>query len=112
MLGAAFAGLGGALFAALIGSIFASSMILDVSFRVVALIIIGGMGSIPGVIIGAVVLIGLPELLREVSDYRLLFYGILLIVMMLAKPEGILPSKTTLRELHHEADAATPTTRI
>jgi branched-chain amino acid transport system permease protein len=104
MLGAAFAGLGGAIFAVLIGSIFASSMQLYVSINVVALIIVGGMGSIPGVIVGAIVLIGLPELLREVSEYRFLFYGAALIIMMLAKPEGLWPSTITLRELQH-ADA-------
>jgi branched-chain amino acid transport system permease protein len=104
ILGAAFAGLGGAIFTVLIGSIFASSMVLNVSLFVVALIIVGGMGSIPGVIVGAIVLIGLPELLREVSEFRLLFYGLTLIVMMLAKPEGLWPSQATKRELHH-ADA-------
>ena len=104
MLGAAFAGLGGAIFATLIGSIFASSMQFIVSINVVALIVVGGMGSIPGVIVGAIALIGLPELLREVSEFRYLFYGAALIVMMIAKPEGLWPSKAAKRELHH-ADA-------
>jgi branched-chain amino acid transport system permease protein len=102
MLGAAFAGLGGAIFSVLVGSIFASSMQLLVSINVVALIVVGGMGSIPGVIVGAIALIGLPELLREVSEYRYLIYGTVLIVMMLAKPEGLWPSQATQRELHHE----------
>ncbi len=93
MLGAAFAGLGGAIFATLIGSIFATSMQLLVSINVVALIVVGGMGSIPGVIVGAIALIGLPELLREVSEFRFLFYGLALIIMMLARPEGLWPSK-------------------
>ena len=101
MLGAAFAGLGGAIFTVLIGSIFASSMRLDVSIYVVALIIVGGMGSIPGVIVGAITLIGLPELLREVSEFRLLFYGFTLIAIMLARPEGLWPSQAAKRELHH-----------
>lgn len=101
MLGAAFAGLGGAIFTVLIGSIFASSMQLLVSINVVALIIVGGMGSIPGVIVGAIALIGLPELLREVSEFRYLIYGLTLIVMMLAKPEGLWPSQATKRELQH-----------
>ena len=52
MLGAAFAGLSGAIFAGLVGSIFASSIQLFVSINVVALIIVGGMGSIPGVVVG------------------------------------------------------------
>jgi branched-chain amino acid transport system permease protein len=108
MLGAAMAGLGGAIFATLIGSIFATSMQLLVSINVVSLIIVGGMGSIPGVIVGAIALIGLPELLREVSEFRYLIYGLTLIIMMLAKPEGLWPSQATLRELHHaevEAEA-------
>ena len=49
-------------------------------------------------------LIGLPELLREVSEFRYLFYGAALIFMMIAKPEGLWPSKAAKRELHH-ADA-------
>ncbi len=101
MLGASMAGLGGAIFATLIGSIFASSMQLIVSINVVSLIIVGGMGSIPGVIVGAVALIGLPELLREVSEFRYLLYGMTLIIMMLAKPEGLWPSQSSKRELHH-----------
>jgi branched-chain amino acid transport system permease protein len=105
-LGAAFAGLGGAIFAVLIGSIFASSMQLIVSINVVALIIVGGMGSIPGVIVGAILLIGLPELLREVSSYRFLFYGVILIIMMRVKPEGLWPSQIAKRELHHEDEDA------
>jgi branched-chain amino acid transport system permease protein len=100
MLGAAFAGLGGAVFAALVGSIFASSIQLIVSVNVVALIIVGGMGSIPGVIVGAIFLIGLPELFREFSEYRYLFYGIALIAMMRFRPEGLLPSRIAKRELH------------
>ncbi len=102
ILGAGMAGLGGAIFSTLIGSIFATSMKLDVSIQVVALIIVGGMGSIPGVIVGSIALIGLPELLREVSDFRFLLYGVTLIVMMLAKPEGLWPSEATKRELHHQ----------
>ncbi len=100
MLGAAFAGLGGAIFAGLVGSIFASSVQLIVSINVVALIIVGGMGSIPGVVVGAIFLIGLPELFREFSEYRFLFYGIALIMMMRLRPEGLLPSRIVRRELH------------
>jgi branched-chain amino acid transport system permease protein len=79
-------------------------MQLLVSINVVALIVVGGMGSIPGVIVGAIALIGLPELLREVSEFRFLFYGVTLIIMMIARPEGLWPSQATKRELHH-ADA-------
>lgn len=106
MLGAAFAGLGGAIFATLVGSIFASSMQLIVSINVVALIIVGGMGSIPGVVVGAIALIGLPELLREVSEFRFLLYGAALVAVMIAKPEGLWPSQNIVRELHQDENVA------
>ena len=57
------------------------------------------MGSIPGVIVGALILVGLPEMLREFAEYRLLMYGILLIVMMLVKPEGFVPEARIKQEL-------------
>jgi branched-chain amino acid transport system permease protein len=100
MLGAAFAGLGGAIFAGLIGSVFPSSINILVSINVAAIVIVGGMGSIPGVILGAIVLIGLPELFREFSEYRFLFYGIVLMVMMRFRPEGLWPSRIGRREMH------------
>jgi branched-chain amino acid transport system permease protein len=103
-LGAAFAGLGGAIFAGLIGSIFAASINLFVSINVAALIIVGGMGSIPGVVVGAIFLIGLPELFREFDEYRFLFYGAALVLMMRFRPEGLLPSKVAQRELHVEEE--------
>ena len=104
MLGAAFAGLSGAIFAGLVGSIFASSMQLFVSINVAALIVVGGMGSIPGVVLGAIFLIGLPELFREFSAFRYLIYGFALIAMMLRRPEGLLPSSVIRRELRAEVE--------
>ena len=62
-----------------------------ISINVLCLIIVGGMGNIPGVIIGGLVLIGLPEILREFAEYRLLIYGVALVLMMLVRPEGLLP---------------------
>ncbi len=100
--GAAFAGLAGAIFAAKLGSIFPHSFNLIVSINVLSLIIVGGIGSLPGVIVGALILVGLPELLREFADFRMLFYGALLVAMMLVKPEGFVPEKTHARELHDE----------
>src|SRR5260370_20556098 len=73
---------------------------LLVSIHVLALIIVGGMGSLPGVIVGSLALVGLPELLREFGEYRYLFYGVALIVMMQIRPEGLWPSATRRRELH------------
>jgi branched-chain amino acid transport system permease protein len=62
-----------------------------VSVNVLCIVIVGGMGSLPGVIVGAFVLKGLPELLRELADYRLLAFGALLVVMMIVRPEGLWP---------------------
>lgn len=100
MLGAGFAGLGGAIFVSLVGSVFSSSIQLFVSINVVAIVVVGGMGSIPGAVLGAIFLIGVPELFREFSEYRFLFYGAALIAMMLYRPEGIMPTKFATREVH------------
>ena len=101
-IGAAFSGLAGAFFASKLTSIFPHSFKLEISINVLVLIILGGMGSLPGVVVGALILVGMPELLREFAEYRLLMYGALLIVMMLAKPEGFIPSAVRRRELHRE----------
>jgi branched-chain amino acid transport system permease protein len=106
-MGAAIACLGGAFFAVKIGSVFPGSFKLQVSINVLAVIILGGMGSIPGVIVGSLVLVALPELLREFAEYRLLFYGAILVAIMILKPEGLVPNKRRVRELHEiEAEEA------
>jgi branched-chain amino acid transport system permease protein len=104
-LGAAFAGLAGSIFAVMLGSVYPSSFQLLISINVLALIIVGGMGSLPGVALGSIALIGLPELLREFGEYRYLLYGAVLIIMMRLRPEGLWPSETRRRELH-SSDAA------
>jgi branched-chain amino acid transport system permease protein len=101
-MGASFGGLSGALFGSKLGSIYPQSFNLIVSINVLSLIIIGGMGSIPGVVVGALALVGIPELLREFSDFRILLYGLTLVVMMLTRPEGLVPAATVRRELHEE----------
>jgi branched-chain amino acid transport system permease protein len=104
--GAALGGLAGGIFASQLGSIFPTSFELLVSIQVLSLIIVGGIGSLPGVVVGSAVLIGLPELLREFSEYRQLIYGALLVAMMILKPEGLWPSPIRKRELHAEEDVA------
>ena len=103
-IGACFAGVGGAIFAARQGAIFPMDFTLFVSINVLCLIIIGGMGSIPGVITGAFFLIGLPEVLREVDEYRVLAYGAGLVIMMLLRPGGLLPSARRRLELEEKAE--------
>ncbi len=106
-LSAATGGLAGGIFAAKVGTVFPNSFTLLVSINVLSLIIVGGMGSIPGIVLGALVLIGMPELLREFSEFRLLLYGALLIVMMLARPEGLWPSAVVRREIRGDEDIET-----
>ncbi len=91
-IGAAFAGIGGVLFAARQRNIYPADFDLNVSITVLSLVIIGGMGSIPGVIMGAIVLIGIPEMLRELATYRILAFGALLIAIVIVRPEGLLPA--------------------
>ena len=98
-LGAGFAGVAGAIFAVMLGSVFPHSFQLLISINVLALIILGGLGSLPGVVIGALALIGIPELLREFGEYRYLFYGVVLILMMRVRPEGLWPAAVRRREL-------------
>ena len=92
-IGSFIGGLGGAIFAAWQGSIFPDNFNLMVSINVLCLIILGGIGNIYGVIIGAIGLIALPDILRGLSDYRLIIFGILLITMMIVRPEGFLLRK-------------------
>jgi branched-chain amino acid transport system permease protein len=98
--GALFAGLAGALGAAKLTSVYPHSMTFLVSINVLVLIIIGGMGSIPGVFVGALVLVGLPGILTEFEEYRLWFYGLALVFMMLQRPEGLWPEARRKLELH------------
>jgi branched-chain amino acid transport system permease protein len=98
--GAAFSALSGAVFASKLGSVYPHSFNVMISINILCLIIVGGMGSIPGVLVGAFALVGLPELLREFAEYRLFVYGAALVAMMLLRPEGLWPEALHRRELH------------
>ena len=98
-LGAAFAGIAGAIFATMLTSIYPHSFQLLISINVLALIIVGGMGSLPGVVVGSLALIGLPELMREFGDYRFFFYGAAIIAVMRLRPSGLWPSSARRREM-------------
>jgi branched-chain amino acid transport system permease protein len=100
--GALFSGLAGTIFAAKLQSVYPHSMNFLVSINVLSLIIIGGIGSIPGVFVGALVLIAAPDLLREFAEYRYLAYGAVMVAMMLTRPEGLWPEKRRQLELHEK----------
>jgi branched-chain amino acid transport system permease protein len=103
--GAFLGGLGGAIFASWQGSIFPDNFNLMASINVLCLIILGGLGNVYGVVIGALALIALPDMLRGLSDFRMLIFGILLVVMMILKPEGFLTRIPPKLESVHPADA-------
>lgn len=106
--GAVIASFAGALSVAKVGTVFTNSFEVLVSIIILVVVIVGGMGSIPGVIVGAFVLIGvlggprLPGMLQEFAEFKLLIYGALLVFMMLKRPEGLIPSVRRSRELHAE----------
>ncbi len=108
VVGAVLASFSGAILAAKVGSVFPNSFIILVSIVILVVVIVGGMGNIVGVIVGSVVLIGIlggprqPGLLQEFSEYKLLIYGVLLVWMMLKRPEGLVPNVRRTRELHQE----------
>lgn len=101
--GAGFSALSGAIFASKLGSVYPHSFNVMISINILCVIIVGGMGSIPGTIVGSMALVGLPELLREFAEYRLFVYGAALVAMMLLRPEGLWPEAVRRRELHESA---------
>ncbi|MCY3990941.1 MAG: hypothetical protein OXF50_06890 [Caldilineaceae bacterium] len=91
-IGATFAGMAGQLYAARQINIFPENFSLFVSIDALALIIVGGIGSPAGIVLGALALKGLPEVLRGVDEYRIVTFAALLVIMMIVRPAGILPS--------------------
>ncbi|GII65891.1 branched-chain amino acid ABC transporter permease [Sphaerisporangium krabiense] len=92
--GAVWGGLAGVLFAAQVSAISPGSFTFLSSALVLMAVVLGGMGSSPGVVIGAVVVSLLPEVLRDFADHRFLLFGVLLIVVMLLRPQGLWPHRS------------------
>jgi len=89
-VGSAIAGIAGTIYAAKQGSVTPDSFDFILSVMILAMVVVGGMGSVLGVILGGLVLSILPELLREFSIYRMLIFGLLMILMMIFRPQGFL----------------------
>jgi branched-chain amino acid transport system permease protein len=89
-LAAAVAGLAGSLYAHYITFINPESFGLHTSILLVCMVVLGGMGSIGGSILGAVILTALPEMLRQFKDYQDLLYGALLVGLLIWRPQGLL----------------------
>ncbi len=98
-IGASFAGMGGVVYSSLIGFVDPMSFTFMESAMILAMVVLGGMGSIPGAVVGAIVLVALPEKLREFQQVRMLIFGAALIAMMIFRPEGLIPSKRREQEL-------------
>lgn len=116
-MGATFGGLSGGLFASFQGFVSPESFNLMESIMILAMIVLGGMGNIAGVILGAILVTVIPEALRytgdlqravfgevliDPADLRMLLFGVALVLMMLFRPAGLLPSKRRKRELTEE----------
>ncbi|MGB6241252.1 MAG: high-affinity branched-chain amino acid ABC transporter permease LivM [Castellaniella sp.] len=98
-LGAMFAGFGGAFFAARQGLVNPESFTFIESALILAIVVLGGMGSQLGVILAAVLLTVVPEIAREFAEYRMLIFGLVMVVMMVWRPQGLLPVKRPQVEL-------------
>jgi len=98
-LGATFAGFAGSFFAARQGLVTPESFTFIESAIILAIVVLGGMGSQLGIILAAVVMILLPELMREFSEYRMLMFGALMVFMMIWRPQGLLPMQRPHLEL-------------
>jgi branched-chain amino acid transport system permease protein len=91
--GAFFAGVAGVLSACFIGNVAPKSFDFMRSIEIVVMVVLGGSGSISGAILAAIVLTVLPEYLRFLEDWRLVIYALVLIIMMLVRPEGLLGNR-------------------
>ncbi|MHA3902522.1 high-affinity branched-chain amino acid ABC transporter permease LivM [Castellaniella sp. WN] len=98
-MGAMFAGFGGAFFAARQGLVNPESFTFIESALILAIVVLGGMGSQLGVILAAVLLTVIPEIAREFAEYRMLIFGLVMVVMMVWRPQGLLPVKRPQVEL-------------
>ena len=93
VLGAIFAGFAGAFFAAKVRYVNPSSFIFLESALVLSIVVLGGMGSIPGIVVGALAIIVLPEVFRELQLYRMAAFGGAMTLMMVFRPEGLWPAR-------------------
>ncbi|TJZ69035.1 ABC transporter permease subunit [Chitiniphilus eburneus] len=121
-MGASFGGVSGALFASFQGFVSPESFVLMESIMVLCMVVLGGMGHIPGVILGAIIVSITPEILRDVinplqeglfgkrvvdpENLRMLIFGLAMISIMLVRPEGLWPSKRRAREFHEHDEEA------
>lgn len=105
-VGACFGGISGVIFANMNTFISPESFGFYQSVIILGMVVFGGMGNIAGVVVGAIALTVIPEKLREYEHYRLLIFGLVLVLMMLFRPEGLLPNPRRRAELRASEDGA------
>jgi branched-chain amino acid transport system permease protein len=105
-MGAMFAGFAGSFFATRQGFISPESFVFIESAQILAIVVLGGMGSQVGVALAAILLVGLPEVMRELSLYRMLVYGIAMVLIMIWRPRGLLAHREPTILLRHRRKKA------
>ncbi len=103
-LGAAFASVAGAFFAAKLSYTNPNFFLFMESCIVLCIVVLGGVGSIPGIVIAGFILIAAPEVFRGLQNYRMLAFGAIMTIMMIIKPEGLIPATRRRRELSEERE--------
>jgi branched-chain amino acid transport system permease protein len=98
-IGAGIGGSAGVMYASKVISISPDNFVFQLSILFLAAVVLGGSGNIPGVILGAVVVAYLPERFRQFHNYRVMIFGAALVVMMIFRPQGLLPSRRRAKEL-------------
>ena len=96
IIGTALAGMTGCVYAHRMGIIFSTNFAFTFSITILSMVVIGGIGTIRGPLLGAVLLGALPEVLRFADEYRMLVYGILLVVMVRFQPQGLLGENSVI----------------
>jgi branched-chain amino acid transport system permease protein len=103
-MGAGFASVAGAFFAAKLSYVNPNFFLFMESCIVLCIVVLGGIGSISGIIIAGFILIAVPEVFRELAGFRMLAFGAIMTTMMIIRPEGLIPASRRKREFHHQRD--------
>jgi branched-chain amino acid transport system permease protein len=107
-IGASFAGVAGCLLASWQHSVFPANFMFTESINILAMVILGGMGNLFGVILGAALIVALPEVFREFEQYRLLAFGFMLMALMVFRPQGLLTFRGRRQAVPEETSEMAP----
>lgn len=102
LIGNFFMGVGGAFYAHMIGFISPPNFTLTISLLIISIVLLGGSDNIIGVLVGAFILVLVPEKLRVITEYRVMLYGLLIVLILIFRPKGLIPFK---ERIYHESIA-------